>query len=263
MAEMRQDPNPYTVQYLGARALCEDNLPGCISAARRNLADPALPPYHIIKNCILVACALDNWRDADVFRLRAEDVYHQTLSRATSEHDDKSLELLKSLTKDLKTLNQWKDEEMLERVSVGLDEAQESVETMDDGTDVVLHDDYSDVSNDDGEGIVYPDDYSDVSKDDVQLATGDGAAKDVEFPVRTKEGPAEAAEAAERVSPVNTNTLAPPPVTANMLRRKKSSYDKSGAYHAHEFNNSISKAGPSPKGLREMFEQEQDGRDSK
>jgi hypothetical protein len=157
-----------------------------------------------------MACALDDWRDADIFRVRAEDVYQKALSRATSEHDYDSLELLKGLAKDLKTLNQFRDEDMLElKTGTGSDGAdgmgdiegdQEGIGAMDAGMDVVLHDDYSDVSNDDGEGIVYPDDYSDVSEDDVQQATGDEAAKDVELPVRTKEDPAKAAEAAEHVT---------------------------------------------------------------
>jgi hypothetical protein len=61
---------------------------------------------------------------------------------------------------------------------------------------------------------------------------------------------------------VNVNTLVPP-MTVNMLRRKKSSYSKSGAYHAHEFNKSIGKGGPPPRDLRDMFEQEQDSKDGK
>jgi len=37
--------------------------------------DPTLPPYYAIKNNILIASALDDWEDADVYRLTAEQSY--------------------------------------------------------------------------------------------------------------------------------------------------------------------------------------------
>lgn len=36
-----------------------------------NSTDPNLPPYHIIKNHILIASALEEWAEADVHRLAA------------------------------------------------------------------------------------------------------------------------------------------------------------------------------------------------
>lgn len=160
-----------------------------------------------------MASALDDRRDADIFRAIAENVYRKSLSKATSEHDEASLKLLEGLARELKALNRFRDEDMFELTGIWV------------GFDGALDDDTNEMDDteDYEEMDVFPDGYSDVSEDDVQhkaldgaagdgdggaAGDGDGAATDFELPVRTKEA-STVADAAERISPVNVNTLAP------------------------------------------------------
>ncbi|KAH7066958.1 hypothetical protein BKA63DRAFT_495842 [Paraphoma chrysanthemicola] len=60
----------YRQQYDAARSMFDEtDTEPCIREAKKNFkvctSDPTLPPYFVIKNCILVACALDDWNDAD------------------------------------------------------------------------------------------------------------------------------------------------------------------------------------------------------
>lgn len=71
-----------------------------------------LPPYYIIKNCILVACALDDWNDADYYRSAAEQAYDTTLAEATRKNDKGSLAALKQLRKELDQLTEFRVEDI-------------------------------------------------------------------------------------------------------------------------------------------------------
>jgi hypothetical protein len=217
-------------------------------------SDPTLPLYYAIKNSILIACALDDWRDADIFRGIAESIYQKTLSKATSEHDEDSLELLKDVAIELKQLNEYREEDMFELTGIRFVDEDE----MDDAEE------YEQGIGAMDDEIAFPDGYSDVSEDDVQhkaldFAAGDGASKDFDLPVRTKE----AAEAPPKppkppsASHLSTQTR----WRRQVLRRKKRSCSTSGASHAHEFNKSIGQSGTSLMDLRDLFEQEQDGED--
>ncbi|KAJ8109619.1 hypothetical protein OPT61_g7327 [Boeremia exigua] len=226
MSNTPQDPKVYHLRYQAARALFEDSPQGCISAAKRNLNDPTLPPYYVIKYHILVACALDDWRDADIFLNAAERAYRLTLLKLTNEGDDESLKLLKGLAKELKTLKQYREEDMSKLTSIGFDNVwDDNADEMGDTEEYQM-----DVYGMD----VFPDGYSDVSDDDVQHE--DGAAKDFDLPVRTKAPPQPPKPlkppTTSRLSTPITNALLPT-MTANMLSRKKSAYSNSGAFHAH------------------------------
>ncbi|KZM22975.1 hypothetical protein ST47_g5878 [Ascochyta rabiei] len=170
MAESQEDHEVFRLQYEATRVLFEVDLQGCISAARRNLHDPALPTYYVIKNSILMACALDDWRDADIYRINARDIYYKSLSIAESNHDEEALE-----------------------------GDQEDIDAMDDEMD-----------------DIFPVGYEIDSEDNVQHDVLDGAAEDG----AAKEAPTETAEAAERTSPVNATTLAPPLLQTCFAARK-------------------------------------------
>ncbi|KAH6612081.1 hypothetical protein C7974DRAFT_445962 [Boeremia exigua] len=186
MAETQQDPDVYRLQYEASRALFDVDLQGCISAAKHSLVDPTLPPYWFIKNCILVACALENWRDADIFRTTAEAVYHETLAEVTGEDDDGSLELLKDVAEELESLEQFREEEMFELTGISIVHAWDDEEINDIG---VYQESFGAM---DGEMDAFPYGYSEFSEDYVQHnsldgATGDGAAENFELPVHTKD----------------------------------------------------------------------------
>lgn len=79
-----------------------------------NCSDFALPPYYVIKNCILVAGALDNWDDADIWRLTAEHSYDRNHRIALEEQDEASLLALQDLREELDELEEFREEDILE-----------------------------------------------------------------------------------------------------------------------------------------------------
>jgi hypothetical protein len=65
----------------------------------------------VIKNCVLIACALDDWYDANIWRLSAEQEYNRTLAKARRTNDEEALEGLKLLREELDQLKRFKDED--------------------------------------------------------------------------------------------------------------------------------------------------------
>jgi hypothetical protein len=70
-----------------------------------------LPPWYVIKNCVLIACALDDRYDANIWRLSAEQEYNTTLAKARHTNDEEALEGLKLLREELDQLKRFKDED--------------------------------------------------------------------------------------------------------------------------------------------------------
>jgi hypothetical protein len=65
----------------------------------------------VIRNCVLIACALDDWYDANIWRLSAEQEYSTTLAKARRTNDEEALEGLKLLREELDQLKRFKDED--------------------------------------------------------------------------------------------------------------------------------------------------------
>lgn len=67
--------------------MLDADLKECIRSAKYNLTDPTLPPYYIIEACTLIACALDDWSDEEIWQGRSEHTYWLSFSKATVRED--------------------------------------------------------------------------------------------------------------------------------------------------------------------------------
>ncbi|KAF2132908.1 hypothetical protein P153DRAFT_309696 [Dothidotthia symphoricarpi CBS 119687] len=113
MSDPDPPAKPYRRRYLDALKDFENgDMEKCIVVTKFNLSDITLPPYYVIKNCILLASALDNWDDADVWRLAAEQAYITSFREANRKQDTNSLETLQDLRAELDTLNKFRQEDM-------------------------------------------------------------------------------------------------------------------------------------------------------
>jgi hypothetical protein len=71
-----------------------------------SISNAALPPYYVMNYCILIACALDDWNEADNWRLSAEHVWSTARTKAVSMRDHQSLEVLDEARLHLDTLEE-------------------------------------------------------------------------------------------------------------------------------------------------------------
>ncbi|KAI4660976.1 uncharacterized protein J4E79_005544 [Alternaria viburni] len=90
------------------------DIAGCILAAQYNITDTTLPPYYIIRNCILLTSAMDNWDDGNDWRLAAESCHSNTVRRATEMNDTNSLAALQDLREELDWLAEQRDQYLQE-----------------------------------------------------------------------------------------------------------------------------------------------------
>jgi hypothetical protein len=86
----------------------------CIDLAKRSLADPTLPRYYTIQNCLLVVAAEDDWYDADLYLRMAEQTW--TMAHCAAKHvaDDASLKVLDDLRTSLDRMYQARTEDAIE-----------------------------------------------------------------------------------------------------------------------------------------------------
>jgi hypothetical protein len=123
--------------------------------SRRNRT---LPPYYAIKNSILIAGALDNWDETDLWMLSAEQTYEYCYEISMKNQDEPSLSLLKGVRKQMDELEQYRKEDLLE----------EDMENM-----VIYEDEYNEEYVNEGiEG--FKGDYSDESEGEAGHVDGDG-----------------------------------------------------------------------------------------
>ncbi|CAN9120840.1 unnamed protein product [Alternaria alternata] len=128
------DPDPsrlYHKQYEEARKLFDGDIVNCIAAAKKNLLDPTLPPFYIIKNCILVAGAVDDWNIADDWLGRAERAFKKSLDLATRQQDNKWLEALAGLREELDEVKEFKMEDLTGMMKEERDTVDAGLEEMD------------------------------------------------------------------------------------------------------------------------------------
>lgn len=75
-------------------------------------SDPTLPKYYDMMNSIIIAHALDDWEDADVYRLAVEFVYDCELKEAQRKHNAVALECLEEIREELDDLNHARLEDL-------------------------------------------------------------------------------------------------------------------------------------------------------
>ncbi|EAT77947.1 hypothetical protein HBH56_178930 [Parastagonospora nodorum] len=235
---MPQDPyksSLYRKQYEAARTQFDtQDMDGCIAAAKHNLTDPTLPPYYVIKNSILVASALDDWNDADIFRLAAEQEWRTSYIAANRQGDADALEALKELRKELAELEEFRLQDL--GITVTDETRHEAYDTAG-AIDDAGYEDYSDAEMD-------TDDEEDTGRDMMEdtsairsasLAKAENqdqvAAGLPDLPIRP------ASEHPNRIS--ITPAAAGPFLSHKQVRRQKSFISKGGAFHAQQFAKSL------------------------
>jgi hypothetical protein len=78
-------------------------------------SDPTLPPYYVMNYYILIACASDDWDEADLWRRSARQVWPTNHAKAVLMEDHDSLEVLDEVRSRLETLDEQQLEELTGR----------------------------------------------------------------------------------------------------------------------------------------------------
>ncbi|KAJ4320030.1 hypothetical protein N0V94_003595 [Neodidymelliopsis sp. IMI 364377] len=184
---------------------------GSMALAKYNLTDPALPPHYFIKNAILVACVLDDWTDADCYRLAVKQAHIMSVEKAKMSRDEKSLKALEKLRLELDELEEFR--------------AQDGAEYM--------------------AGVQVPDSDDEVGDDEVR----DDAvtSNTLNIPIRpVGQYASRSAPSLNVVTPTDdsyeSSTASPvPPVTKKFRHQKSAKLSKGGPYHMHAFTKSLGK----------------------
>ncbi|KAB2109673.1 hypothetical protein AG0111_0g945 [Alternaria gaisen] len=210
------DPSTlYHKQYQEARKLFDSDIVNCIAAAKKNLLDPTLPPFYIIKNCILVAGAVDEWNIADDWLRWAEQAFKKSHDLATRQQDNNSLEALAGLREELDELKEFKMEDftgMTKEERDMIDAEMEELEAL------------AEAENMTEVAAEYLEDSEAVAEAENTMEV---AAEHLCIPIRPAGEP--------------THDTSDPAV-GSKSRRQKSTRSKGGAYHAQQFSRSRSNA---------------------
>lgn len=79
---------------------------------------PTLPPFYIIRNRILIACAAENWDEGEKYRRGAEEMYEGQFEMATQNRDTDALEDLEMLRGELDRCKDLLDEVFFEETGI-------------------------------------------------------------------------------------------------------------------------------------------------
>ncbi|KAL6711642.1 hypothetical protein ACN47E_004576 [Coniothyrium glycines] len=249
------DPTPsslYMQQYTEAVRLFDDGqIDGCIAETKKNLTDPTLPPFYIIKNCILLACALDDWNEADGWRLSAEQSYRTTLDEATRKQDLNSLLALSDLRKELDELYEFRMEDLTgmtreERDMCGmeddmhLDEEDTAMQEYDD-------EDLAGIDLEDAEAVAKVENEMEVAAEHIRVPirstnevapTGTKTARKLAIDEELHQPSSMQAD-----NPGKGKHPANEPPVPKLRRQKSTNLNKGGAFHAHQFAKSLGRSG--------------------
>ena len=94
-------------------------------------SDLNLPKYYVIHHCLLVACSLDSWLQADVYRQAAQQAYWTCHENATEREDEESLEILEGVRQRLDEVLEWKKAALAKFITSVEDEDNEDDEDED------------------------------------------------------------------------------------------------------------------------------------
>jgi hypothetical protein len=203
--------------YEAASALFDVDPERCIAAAKNNLQVGYISAYWIIENALLIACAEGKWKEAEYWRLFAEDMYSRTMSKAKYDNDSALLEVLAVVREELDEV----EEKLIDSLT-GMtdDERAEMAETDND----------EEKEENEEKPINSLPDMTDLESDEmVEKDKGKEKAQENEV-VQEKEEKAEIGA----VVPEHKDTLKPP--RALPLR------SKGGAANAHEFTKSLGRS---------------------
>lgn len=128
-------PSPYRTQYNAAVKLFDDgHVDASVALAKFNVAqakakstrtltefsrDPTIPPYFCMKNAVLIASGLDDWEDADYWRLAAEQKNATGLKIAEQAQDQGSLRALQQVREELDRFNEFREQDPAEYMAQG------------------------------------------------------------------------------------------------------------------------------------------------
>jgi hypothetical protein len=76
-----------------------------------SISDPTLPQYYVMNYCILIACASDDWDEADLWIRPAKHMWCTNHAKATSMKNRDALELLDEIQSRLEVLEEQRLEE--------------------------------------------------------------------------------------------------------------------------------------------------------
>ncbi|KAH6614124.1 hypothetical protein C7974DRAFT_428549 [Boeremia exigua] len=167
-----------------------------------------------LDNCMLIACALDEWNEADHWRLSAEQTYHTSINEDTHKKDVNSL--MEELT--------------------GVDEEEKCADHGEDLDEEMADPTLEEYYYEDAEAVAQ-------AGNEVQVA-----ADVIRLPIRSTGAFAQDFDTAE---PPALHIIAPTPLQhdetthltkGTKLRRQRSTrFNRGGAFHAQEFANSFKK----------------------
>jgi hypothetical protein len=93
-----------------------------------------------MKNCMIIACALDNWADADYYTLAAKKKHNKALRDGLRRHDAGSLEALEELREDFQELEGFRDRDLAAWPNAQLEEECDESGDVDEGDEECEHD---------------------------------------------------------------------------------------------------------------------------
>jgi hypothetical protein len=179
--------------------------------------DPTLPPYYFIKNAILVACALNDWTDANYYRLAAKQAHIMSVEKVKISRDENSLKALEKLRLELDELEEFRAQDVSEYMA----------------------------------GVQVPDsddEVGDVDVEDDDAGDDDAVASNtLNIPIRP--APKYATRSAPTLNVVmptddgyESSTASPAaPVMRKLRHQKSAKFSKGGPYYMHAFTKSLGK----------------------
>jgi hypothetical protein len=187
---------------------------------------------------MLIACALDDWNEADLWRRSAEQTYHTSFADATWKEDANSLEMLRRVRIELDELNEFRMEELTglsreERERM----AEDPVGNEADEVEQVEHD----MDNADAVGF----------EDASAVAQAENADETLSLPIRSASDnapPTVLIPTLNIVAPAEGSNNAAPASHTKKLKHKKSERfsTKGGAFWAQHRNRSEGKSDDKP-----------------
>jgi hypothetical protein len=129
-----------------------------------------------MENCMLIACALDDCNEADLWRRSAEQTYNTTFADATWKNDTNVLEMLRRVRIELDELNEFRMDELTGLTREERDKMDEDPDSIWPGVQEVVEDALED------EDVIECEDASAVA----QAENADEVAVDtLELPIRS------------------------------------------------------------------------------
>lgn len=207
-----------------------------------SISDPTLPPYYVINYCILITCALDDWKKAETWVLSARQVWSTTRAKARSAKHYDSLVVLDEM--------RWRFEELEEQQQEDLtgltkEERDMSLENM---TTDTLDDEEMYLELAEQELLEDVDGFDFEDQDEVAAVESADEIAANQLPLRPLRDHATQTSDTAQVQPPST-------IAKTKSVRRKGNEDKGGAANAHTFTKSLGRSSQCPSILNMEWEQ--------